>query len=120
MRLPGVPNPTDYRETPWSAQSQQTTVRLPGEPKFTNYRECPTPQTTMRLPGRVGMFEVKYFGELRRRPSLAPVTCRRGPPSINDAPDQRKGLRCSGSDLGLGFGAEDMPGCLKYVCVAVT
>ena len=31
-RLPGVPNPTDYRETPWSAQSQQTCVRLPGVP----------------------------------------------------------------------------------------
>ena len=72
-RLPGVPNPTDYPETPWSAQSQQyretpwsaQTVSLPGVPNPNRLPrdslECPTPETTMRLPGRVGMFEVKIF-----------------------------------------------------------
>ena len=41
-RLPGVPNPTDYREIPWSAQPHA----LPWE-----FLECPTPETTVRFPG---------------------------------------------------------------------
>ena len=51
LRLPpGVPNPTDYHETPWSAQSQQTTVRLPGVPNPTDYREIPWNAQLRRLP----------------------------------------------------------------------
>ena len=45
-----MPNPTDYRETPWSAQSQQTTVRLPGVPNPTDYRESPWSAQPQRLP----------------------------------------------------------------------
>ena len=44
QRLPGMPTPRDYRETPWSAQPH----RLPR-----HSLECPTPQTTVRLPGNV-------------------------------------------------------------------
>ena len=51
LRLPpGVPNPTDYRETPWSAQSQQTTVRLTGVPNPTDYRETTWSAQPHRLP----------------------------------------------------------------------
>ena len=45
-----MPNLTDYRETAWSAQSQQTTVRLPGVPNPTDYRETPWNAQLHRLP----------------------------------------------------------------------
>ena len=39
QRLPGVPNPTDYRETFLECSTPETTVRLPGVPNPKDCRE---------------------------------------------------------------------------------
>ena len=66
MRIPGVPNPTDYRENavriPGVPNPTNYTVRIPGVPNPTNYREnCQNPWSAQPTDSRESLWSAQRY-----------------------------------------------------------